>query len=75
MSDEKDAYGKAFYPRYPREHDDALYIRACEFVIRTGHASASRLQREFQVGFYQAYGWVRRMQANGIIPVPPDRLH
>jgi DNA segregation ATPase FtsK/SpoIIIE-like protein len=76
MSGTDDDHDKAFYRRYPdADGEDALYIRACNFVLRTGHVSVSRLQRAFNVGFYQAYGWVERMQANGVIAVPPDRLH
>jgi DNA segregation ATPase FtsK/SpoIIIE-like protein len=44
-------------------------------VIRGGRPSISVLQRRFEVGFYQAERWVRRMEENGILKIPPDRLH
>lgn len=58
-----------------RRDDDQLYWQACEFVVAGGRPSISVLQRRFRVGFYQAERWVRRMEENGIIPVPPDQLH
>ena len=55
--------------------DDPLYWQACQFVIGGGRPSISVLQRRFNVGFYQAESWIRRMEENGILPIPPDRLH
>jgi S-DNA-T family DNA segregation ATPase FtsK/SpoIIIE len=55
--------------------DDQLYWQACDFVIRGGRPSISVLQRRFEVGFYQAERWIRRMEENGILKIPPDRLH
>jgi len=57
------------------EYDDALYIRACEYVVQHGETRISVLQRRFRVGFNQASRWVERMRANGVIPMPRDRLH
>lgn len=58
-----------------RRSDDELYRRACEFVCRTGRVSVSAIQRKFDVGFYTAYGWIERMQADGIIAIAKDPLH
>jgi S-DNA-T family DNA segregation ATPase FtsK/SpoIIIE len=55
--------------------DDQLFWQACQFVISGGRPSVSVLQRHFRVGFYQAYRWIERMQENGILQVPRDRLH
>jgi S-DNA-T family DNA segregation ATPase FtsK/SpoIIIE len=55
--------------------DDQLYWEACDFVIGGGRPAISVLQRRFRVGFYQAERWIRRMEENGILKIPPDRLH
>lgn len=57
------------------DKDDLLYYRACEFVLRTQSASTSRLQLQFGVGYRQADRWIERMQDNGFITPPKDRLH
>jgi S-DNA-T family DNA segregation ATPase FtsK/SpoIIIE len=57
------------------DKDDQLYWQACQFVISGGRPSITVLQRRFKVGFYQAESWIRRMEENGILKVPPDRLH
>lgn len=55
--------------------EDLLYYRACEFVLRTRKPSMSLLQRKFRVGYKQAGRWLDRMEENGVIKVPKDRLH
>lgn len=55
--------------------DDQLYWQACQFVISGGRPSISVLQRRFKVGFYQACRWIERMEENGILKVPRNRLH
>ena len=55
--------------------DQALYVRACEYVVQHGEARITVLQRRFRVGYNHAARWVDRMRANGVIPMPRDRLH
>lgn len=56
-------------------HDDLLYYRACEYVLRTRSVSISRLQRHFRVGYRQANNWIERVEQNGFITLPKDSLH
>jgi DNA segregation ATPase FtsK/SpoIIIE-like protein len=69
----------SYADRYPnwltREEEDQLYRRVCEYVTRTGSVRLTDLQRTFGVGFYKAYGWVERMEQNGVITPPKNRLH
>lgn len=55
--------------------DDQLYWQACDYVVRGGRPVIAHLQIRFKVGFYQAARWIARMEENGIISLPPDRLH
>jgi DNA segregation ATPase FtsK/SpoIIIE-like protein len=55
--------------------EDLLYYRVCEYVLSGGRVSVTHLQLKFGVGFYQAYGWIVRMEENGIIALPKGRLH
>lgn len=57
------------------EEEDNLYWQACEYVIRTGRVSISHLQIKFRIGYMRAGRWIERMEENGVIPVPKDRLH
>jgi DNA segregation ATPase FtsK/SpoIIIE, S-DNA-T family len=55
--------------------DDQLYWQACDYVTRKGRVRITELQLRFRVGYNQASRWVERMERNGVIPVPRDRLH
>lgn len=46
---------------------DVLYDKAVEFVLRTRKASASSLQRQFNIGFNRAANLMDAMERNGIV--------
>lgn len=47
-----------------------LYDRAVELVTTSQRASVSQLQREFKIGFNQAYGMITAMELNGVVSEP-----
>lgn len=49
------------------DDDDALFEEAVELVKRSGHASASFLQRHFKVGYNRAARMIETMEARGIV--------
>ena len=49
------------------EYDDALYSEIVEFVIKTGKASGSLLQRRFKVGYNRAARIIDLLEERGII--------
>jgi len=49
------------------EYDDPLYNDIVEFVVRTGKASASLLQRRFKLGYNRAARIVDLLEERGII--------
>ncbi len=52
------------------EYDDPLYNEIVEFVIETGKASASLLQRRFKVGYNRAARIIDLLEERGIIGPP-----
>ena len=50
---------------------DALYDEAARFVVQTGKASTSLLQRRFRIGYGRAARLLDRMENEGLIG-PPD---
>ena len=46
---------------------DALYDDIKEFVITNQKASASLIQRRFQIGYNRAANYIDRLEAEGII--------
>ena len=49
------------------EYDDPLYNEIVEFVIETGKASASLLQRRFKIGYNRAARVIDLLEERGII--------
>ena len=49
------------------ESDDALYNEIVDFVVKTGKASASLLQRKFRIGYNKAATMIDELEENGII--------
>lgn len=47
--------------------DDDLYVEAALFIITTGEASISRLQRRLRIGFSRAARLLDRMREDGLI--------
>jgi len=50
--------------------NDCFYNDAAEFVIETQHASVSRIQRKFRIGYNRAARLVEQLEANGIVTAP-----
>ena len=51
----------------PEEYDDPLYNEIVEFVVMTGKASASLLQRKFRLGYNRAARCIDLLEERGII--------
>ena len=49
------------------EYDDPLYNEIVEFVIETGKASASLLQRRFKLGYNRAARIIDLLEERGIV--------
>ena len=49
------------------EYDDPLYNEIREFVIRTGKASASLLQRKYKLGYNRAARIIDLLEERGIV--------
>ncbi len=47
--------------------DDALYNEIVDFVVKSGKASASLLQRRFKIGYNKAATMIDELEENGII--------
>ena len=47
--------------------DDELYNEIVDFVVKTGKASASLLQRKFKIGYNKAATMIDTLEENGII--------
>ena len=47
--------------------DDALYNEVVDFVVRSGKASASLLQRKFKIGYNKAATMIDELEEKGII--------
>jgi len=50
--------------------EDELYPEAVELVMRTGHASASMIQRYLKIGYNRAARMIERMEREGIVGPP-----
>ena len=50
--------------------EDELYDQIVEFVVKTGKASASLLQRKFKIGYNKAATMIDLLEENGIIGPP-----
>jgi S-DNA-T family DNA segregation ATPase FtsK/SpoIIIE len=51
---------------YP-DYDDPKYEEAVNYVIQTGQASVSALQRRFKIGYNRAARLIERMEKEGIV--------
>lgn len=49
------------------EEEDELFYDACEYIIRSGGASTSSLQRRFKIGYNRAARLIDMMEAQGFI--------
>lgn len=49
------------------EHDDPVYNEALEFIVSTGKASSSLLQRRFKIGYNRAARLIDLFEERGII--------
>ena len=49
------------------ENDDALYNEIVDFVVKSGKASASLLQRKFRIGYNKAATMIDELEENGVI--------
>jgi hypothetical protein len=47
--------------------DDDLFEPATRFIVTTGHASTSSLQRKFKIGYTRAARLVDMMEARGVV--------
>ncbi len=52
------------------EEEDELFYDACEFVVQSGTASTSSLQRRFKIGYNRAARLMDMMEARGFISEP-----
>jgi DNA recombination-dependent growth factor C len=50
--------------------NDAFYEEAKAYVIETGHASVSRIQRKFRIGYNRAARLVEQLETNHIVTAP-----
>lgn len=50
--------------------NDEFYAEAVNFVQKSQHASVSRIQRKFRIGYNRAARLVEQLEANGIITAP-----
>jgi DNA segregation ATPase FtsK/SpoIIIE, S-DNA-T family len=66
LADDEDSEGDA-----EEEDTDVLFDEAVELVKRSGHASASFLQRHLKVGYNRAARMIENMENRGIVG-PPD---
>jgi DNA segregation ATPase FtsK/SpoIIIE-like protein len=64
LSDEEDEEGGS---GEESDEDDALFSDAIELVKRSGHASASMLQRHLKVGYNRAARMIETMESRGIV--------
>ena len=52
---------------YVEEKDDPLYKDIVEFVVKTGKASASLLQRKYKLGYNRAARIIDLLEERGIV--------
>ena len=52
---------------YMEDNDSELYNEIVDFVVKTGKASASLLQRKFKIGYNKAATMIDELEKNGII--------
>lgn len=66
---DQDDGNKSLLTKY-KDSNDELYQEAKAFVLETGNASVSRIQRKFRIGYNRAARLVDRLEFNGIVSKP-----
>lgn len=66
---EQDDGNKSLLTKY-KDSNDELYQEVKAFVLDTGHASVSRIQRKFRIGYNRAARLVEQLEANGLVTAP-----
>ncbi|WP_269319796.1 DNA translocase FtsK [Litchfieldella xinjiangensis] len=51
----------------PDGTEDPLYEQTKAFVVGSGHASVSAVQRQFKIGYNRAARFIEALEAEGII--------
>ena len=51
----------------PEEEKDSVYDLAVEYIVNSGKASTSMIQRKFRIGYNRAARLIDRMEEEGII--------
>ena len=68
VHEEQEATGTTNSSTGPKKaSDDPLYNEMLEYAIRAGSVSASKLQRQFGVGFNRASKIIDEFEADGIV--------
>ncbi len=63
----REVFREDIYPSPESEESDELFEKAVHFVMETGIASASTLQRRFRIGYNRAARLIDRMEEEKMI--------
>ncbi len=71
LTEEQDDTNESLLTKFQDNNgNDEFYDEAVEFVQKSQHASVSRIQRKFRIGYNRAARLVEQLEANGIITAP-----